>query len=840
MNSPNSIRKTLLVSAVAAALGATGIPTALAQSGALEEIVVTARKRSESLLDVPASVTVFTENRLRESGVERAADFIYLTPGVSIVDTAEVGDTQVNIRGLNGARDAENSFALIVDGILMTNPAALNREYTNLRQIEILKGPQGALYGRNASSGAIIISTSEPGDEWGGNFKASVAEDNTQLYAGNFGGKVAENSWLSVNADFRTSDGFYENVFLDEENVDDFENWNIGARYIWEGEKTKVDAKVRYGEVDAASIAFNAAFALPAFVDFLTPVFGADFAGLFNENVNDHDFVFQPNIDPQNDQDAFEFSVKIDHELGFADLTAWALYSDINNSFSADGTSGAFGFFFAEETGCPANVNQLLAQGVSLPAPQLLVPIEFGPILGPYTPTTCDGTQYQERNQEDFSFEVRLTSTGDGPLRWQAGMYYLNIDREVGVNQGIDLGNGIVEELFVPANGLNPTEQLVHDNFESDVLAFFGSIDYDLSDTLEASFALRWDRESRDVRNLVPTDARTQYIDCDGPPFTGGDPINTGLCPAVNPTGQIPDQSKSFVEWQPKFSLTWDATEDLTLFGSVGRGFKSGGFNNLGASATINTFINNGLGIGVPGSPNAGFAPIAITDLYDKETSTSIELGFKTQLADGTISLEGAYYHTEVDDMQFFEFFVGAFGLLRVVTNVDEVEVDGFELAASWAATDYLDFYAGANWLDSEIKENVARPDTVGNESPYTPDFTYNFGARAEFPVFGDWNLLLNADLSIVGDTWFHVVQDQQRPSLFGPPGDYTLTEREDYALLNLRAGIQNENWSVIAFARNATDEEYLEEVIPAPEFGGSFIHPGTLQRFGLEVSYRF
>ena len=674
MNSPTPIRKTLLVSAVAAALGITGIPTALAQSGALEEIVVTARKRAESLQDVPASVTVFTENRLREAGIERAEDFIYLTPGVSIVDAAEVGDTQVNIRGINGARDAENSFALIVDGILMTNPAALNREYTTLRQIEILKGPQGALYGRNASAGAIIISTIEPGDELSGTFKASIAEDNTQLFAGSIGGPISEgSSWFSLNADYRTTDGFYENTFLNEENVDDFENWNIGGRYIWQNETTKVDAKVRYGEVDAASISFNAAFAVPGLVDFLGPIFGQDFAALFNEDVNDHDFVFQPNIDPQNDQDALEFSVKVDHELAFADLTAWGLYSDINNSFSADGTSGAFGFFFDESTGCPDSINALLAQGVSLPAPQLLVPVEFGPILGPYTPTTCDGTQYQVRNQEDFSFEVRLTSNADEKLRWQAGFYYLNIDREVGVNQGIDFGNGIVEDLFVPQSGLNPTEQLVHDNFESDVLAVFGGIDYDLSEDLEVSFALRWDRESRDVKNLVPTDARSQYIDCDGPPFDGGDPINTGLCPAVNPTGQIPDQSKSFVEFQPKVSLTWDATENTTVFGSVGRGFKSGGFNNQGSRATINTFVNGGLGIGVPGF-NPDFIPVNIVDLYDKETSTAFEVGFKSTLAEGTVSLEGAYYHTEVDDMQFFEFFVGGFGLLRVVANIEKLK----------------------------------------------------------------------------------------------------------------------------------------------------------------------
>lgn len=93
--------------------------------GAVEEIVVTARQREEALQDVPASITVLTARDLERAGVERAADFVKLTPGVSMVNAAEVGDTQVNIGGINGARDAEDSFAFIVDGILQTNTAAL-------------------------------------------------------------------------------------------------------------------------------------------------------------------------------------------------------------------------------------------------------------------------------------------------------------------------------------------------------------------------------------------------------------------------------------------------------------------------------------------------------------------------------------------------------------------------------------------------------------------------------------------------------------------------------------------------------------------------------------------
>jgi iron complex outermembrane recepter protein len=117
------------------------------------------------LQDVPASVTVFTEKALEQSGVKAAADFVKLTAGVNIVTgTTEAADTQINIRGLNGARDAENNVALVVDGVLKTNVAALNQNQGAHQQVEVLKGPQGALYGRNATAGAIVITTKKPGD----------------------------------------------------------------------------------------------------------------------------------------------------------------------------------------------------------------------------------------------------------------------------------------------------------------------------------------------------------------------------------------------------------------------------------------------------------------------------------------------------------------------------------------------------------------------------------------------------------------------------------------------------------------------------------------------------
>ena len=237
--------------------------TSTTANNPIDEIIVTARRKSESLQDVPGSVTAITAATIEKAGIQRAGDFLSLTPGVTLVNSAEVGDTQVNIRGINGARDAENSFAFLIDGVLYTNPAAFNREYTNLQQIEVFKGPQGAIYGRNAAAGAIIVTTEKPGNEFSGNATVSFAEDDTFLVKGGVSGPIVEDKlFFGLSGDYRTTDGFFRNSFQnDAPIVDALESFNLNGRLVYEPtDALSVDIKARYGEVDASSIAFNSTF----------------------------------------------------------------------------------------------------------------------------------------------------------------------------------------------------------------------------------------------------------------------------------------------------------------------------------------------------------------------------------------------------------------------------------------------------------------------------------------------------------------------------------------------------------------------------------------------------
>jgi len=825
-------------------------------SFALEEIIVTARRRSENLKDIPGTVTALTQTTLESAGVQRAEDFIALTPGVSMVNAAEVGDTQVNIRGINGTRDAENNFAYILDGVLYTNPAAFNREYTNLQQIEIFKGPQGAIYGRNAAAGAIIVTTTKPGEKVEVNGTASFAEDNTYLVKGSVSGPVVENKvFARLSGDWRKSDGFYRNSFQNNAPiVDAYEGYNIKGRVIIEpSEKLSIDVKTRYGQVNASSITFNSTFNLPVFAS------ATNTPSAF-QDVNDFDFIFQPNIVSDNDQKSFEFSTKFDYDMDVATLTGWMLYSNIKNNLISDGTSAAFGFYNGDAA-CRQSVTDLNAAGVKLLPPQFIgtspVGVIFDPngsFLGAYTPTTCDGIQEQLRNQRDISGELRLSSSGDGDLRWMGGIYYLDISRQVGVSLNRDSGNPPIRGLF-QAGGPNATASLAYDNFDSRVFAVFGQFEYDINSDTELSFALRYDNEKRQVSSLVPTNVTQSVIDLN---FDGifNDPLNPALSNLINPNGTIPDKEKTFSQLEPKVSLTWDATNDLTLHASWGVGFKAGGFNNSGSEATINSFINgfiNG-GIGIPFADNLGVPLPKIQDDFKKETSSAAEIGFNANFFDGRLQMNGAGYYTKVTDMQFFEFMVGSFGLLRVVSNIDTVDIYGLEFGFTGHLSEHFRVYGGANYTHSEIKANSSRPDTVGNKSPYTPDYTINVGSDFDYPVTDEINIVARVDAQFIGPTWFHTVQAGQRPTIFQPLfelgfgagagalgiADFSNARRDAYYTVNIRAGLEGEHWSLIGYVSNLTDQKFLEEVIPAPEFGGSFDHPGSRRRYGVEVSFKF
>jgi iron complex outermembrane receptor protein len=325
-------------------------------------------------------------------------------------------------------------------------------------------------------------------------------------------------------------------------------------------------------------------------------------------------------------------------------------------------------------------------------------------------------------------------------------------------------------------------------------------------------------------------------------PITGG-PINPGQQVVNGVVQPIADQSQTFKQFQPKISLRYEVADNANLYANWGIGFKSGGFNNQGSAAIVDQAFNQFIG-----------TDVLISDQYRKEVSSAFEAGIKGSLLDGAVTFDLAGYYTTIEDMQFFEFYVGGFGLLRVVSNIDEVEIYGGEINLTAEIIEGWTVFGSANVTESEIKENASRPVTVGNKSPQTADYTLNLGTQLEVPMTDSMDFVGRADYRLTGPTWFHTLQDNTNPTLFSGllPGsalqlpafvgdaDYSISRRAAFGVVDARIGVETDRWSLFAYAENLFNKKYLAEVITAAEFGGSFISPGGRQRLGLEFGYKF
>ena len=671
--------KNVMAMAILASLATTSVAEIT-----IEEVVVSARKRAENLQEVPIAVTAFTASQIESAGIQRPADFISLMPNVTMVDSANVGDTQVSIRGIVSTRDAESTFAYVVDGVLVTNPNGFNEELMDVSQIEVLKGPQGALYGRNAVAGAIIVTTNRPDEEFEGKVKVGAGNNGSKNASLTLSGGLAEGVLGRVSVSQRETDGHYSNVLTGAKSVDFMEDTTVRGRLIWDvNEELSLDFRAGMSEVSGGAINFNAVFAIPAFA--------AGFGPSFFKDVNDHEFIFSNNVPGENEQETTEFSMKADWDRDGVDISAILSYSDLEEYLLSDGTSATF-YGYELTDACQSDRATLNNTPAGLGGADRtdLFGDFFGPfgvfpgnggadpdftgIYGPYTPTACDGYQYQERNQSDTSLEIRLTSDDDSDVSWIAGVYAAEIEREAIVAYGADTGNGFLRQGYVAPSGPNPTDLMFSDQFDTSVVAIFGQLEFDISDDMEIAVAGRYDREARDVRNQVPNEAGS------GLNINSSGSINPAF--AANPNG-IPKRSATFSQFQPKVTWSWNAAEDLNLYASWGVGFRSGGFNSIGSEALLDLWYGDTCPSFVPtcGDPGVAVdANLSVSDEYKKEVSTSFEFGSKMEFFDNRLRVNVAVFQTEVEDNQFFEFYAGPFGLMRVVTTIDELEIQGFEM----------------------------------------------------------------------------------------------------------------------------------------------------------------
>lgn len=722
--------------AIAVAAVACAAPEIYAQS--LEEVVVSARKRNETLEDAPISVKAFTESEIRSAGISTPQDFVDLTPNVTLVQTQNAGNSFLNIRGVSQARNSELSAAVLIDGVLMSNPTQFNQQLFDIEQIEVLRGPQGALYGRNAIGGAITINTKQPGDEFEGRVEAGVDSGPGYKVRGTVSGPLSDDIRFRLSGSYMDTDGFINNTFLGEE-ADPVEDASARLRVIWDvSDAFSADFRLSYSMLDTQALYFRIA----PDADDLLPV------RVNNPGNNEREFVSS--------------SLKLEWVGDAGVFTAITAYDDVNEVLSGD----QFNFLPRAQSSFNAD--------------------PFGDFIKFLTgdPIT-DLSQNQYLEIESISQEVRFASPEEERLRWIAGAYAIATDRYISTGNQIDRGFGVfdVEKDFRPSVFVDPTDpspqlNILADGQDNFAWAVFGQLAYDVTDRIEASFSLRYDKDERENTTLTPELYNTSGLD-----LQFGD-----------------KRDDSWDAWQPKFTLRYQPNDDMTLYADVSRGFRSGGFNQTGVGEAAN-------------QPGVG-------DLFDEQISDTYEIGAKGNFWDGRASASVALYYTQFDGAYFFFFDPGT--STQNLGTIDETDYLGLEIEANAAFSDNFSGYVGFGYTDSEI-QSAADPSWVGNQAPLVSEYTLNVGAVYRQPtgVLGGAEFVARGDFSRTGETWWEPAN---------------ITSRSPINLLDLRIGFEaTDAWSLTLWSKNLFDEEYNTEFSP-----GGFIWPALPARYGVEFSKRF
>jgi iron complex outermembrane recepter protein len=717
----------------------------MAQTPELEEIVVTARKRDESFRDVPVTINVFTEAQIESAGIQKPADFIALVPNMTLVETQNAGNAFVVLRGISQARNSEPSVAVLVDGVLETNPAEFNQELFDIKQIEVLKGPQGALYGRSAIAGAIIIRTKDPADAFEGTIKLGLGNGSAIRAQAGISGPMTDTIKYRASVNYYDTDGYIPSTFLGGK-ADPVKDYAGRLRLIGTPSDTfSWDLRLAAERLETKALYFviPRADETNAFDTLFTPA-----------NANDVTSPIQTDNAGENNRDVYNASLKLDFSLGGGTFTSISAYDKTKEILTGD----AWDFR-------PAANSFLVAVGAT------------------------DLNQSQFLDVKAYSQELRFTSPTEGRLRWIAGAYYVHTDRFISTGNMVDTGNGVFPVYHTPStNPLNPQATFLADSQNNDAWAVFADATFEVNDQFEVDAAIRYDEDRRENT----TDTPTAFLPITNPP--------------QNPlpfTGEV--RTHTWSETQPKVTLRYKPSEDVTFYGGWSRGFRSGGFNQTGVGAVADA---------------SGIA--GVNDLFNAEVADTWEAGVKGQFVDRRLNAGLTFFHTKSTNGYFFVFLPA--NSTQNLGNLDAT-YKGAELELSGRVTDRFDLYASYAYTDSEIT-GMEDPSVIGNQAPLVSRTTLNLGAQYRQPIQSGLDATFRVDFHEIGRTWWE---------------PYNTTSRDAIPLLDARLGLDGEKWSLTAWGKNLTDEKYNAEFSPGPIVGGSgFLFRATPRRYGVEFTYKF
>ena len=689
----------------APAVAQDGDTQAEADSGELPTIIVTANRREENLQDVAVSAAILNEGRV-DAIFSAAADTTALAgtaPGLNVESSNGRVAPRFYIRGL-GNTDfdlaASQPVSVIMDDVVLENVTLKSFPIFDVERIEVLRGPQGTLFGRNTPAGIVKIDTKKPTQETEIDVGLSIGSLQTISFNGAFGTGIVEDLVaIRVSTQLQTRANWIDNGFTDEENVlGGYSDFAIrGQVLITPDERSKILASVQFRDLDGSSTFFRA--------NVLTAG-----SNELNENYDRDTVFYDAGGGNPAEYQQFGATLNFSYDFDVATLTSITSYMT-SEGFSRGDIDGGFGAAFLPES---------------------------GPGFIPFPSDTQDSIDL-----EQLTNETRLASNGDGPFSWQIGSFIFDSDFDVTT----------VGFTFPPPVTVNHTNT---------AWAIFGQLSYQLTEALRITGGLRYTDDEKDF-----------FVRSGAPP----QPVN------------VQDDQ---VSWD--VSLFADVTDSTSVYAKVANAFR---------------------GPTIQGRDVAFFAPPSVAQ---SETINSYEVGFKSELADRRVRLNGALFYYTVDDPQFTA--VGGDGNLVQLINANEGEAWGFELDSAFQITPDFLVTLGIAYNDTQINDDtlavgicaqctVTDPTTVingstralvdGNPFPNAPEWSGDLTARYGVPVGNSGEFFIFTDWTFLGETNFFLYESLE----------FNAGSRIEGGLRIGYAGSDGQ-WEVAAFARNITDEDNI------------------------------
>lgn len=783
--------RTAIASGVLLALA--GAAAGAQESTALAEIVVTAQKRTESLQDVPIAVSAVSGTKIAEAGIMKIEDLKNYVPTLFMTETA-IGNN-ISIRGIfSGVNPGfEQSVGTYVDGVYRGRPQQTRAPFLDLERVEVLRGPQSILFGKNSVGGALNITTARPTED----FQAMVSalyEDryDEQEVTAFVSGPFTDRLRGRLAARYREVDGHVANSTLstddpsrEEKTVRAWLEFDVSdnVTVALKAENGEFDVVGRQIEIDQETPIPGGPFAGLTFSEVLVGVFGQDPSVLNNTS----DYVRSSNGDFSNN-DTEEYVLQVDWQLNQNTLTMITAYSKYDFSELCD----------CDFTG--ANVFQ----------------VEMA-------------EKYEQTSQE-----IRLTSPTGGKLEYILGAYYETSDLKF-----FDSIQVPANSVLVPAFNAFLADTGSPRNFSQDADSYsgFAQLSWNMSEELRSTIGLRYTKNDKSAsRTLAITDI-------DGEPLTGTQAVVAPLVYAAGFNVRAHSLSDSREESQvlPSVIVEWSPDDNTMMYASWSKGAKSGGFDARSNNPTVPPAVL----CTSPGVP-AGCVPASGvgTFEYEEEDATTFELGAKLRIGD-RFEMNAALYKTDFENLQVST-FDGALGFN--VRNAGESEIKGLEIDMRWQASENLMLTSSLAYTDFEFLDYFGQcfpgqaPDAPdgrncnykGKTNEFVAPWVITVGGNYTRPVFSSLALHIGLDVYYT---------DQY----FAAPTLDPKQVQESYYKVNGRLGIgdQDGSWDVSLIGKNLFNEQILPygNVTPlSGNFGAfsawRFVEPGST--VALQATLRF